>query len=111
MCIGRQRAKLAFMSATENISLVDRACFAARAWRGLSPAGRVALLALECGPDVRLHHRTRACLIRRGFVDEQGVTAAGRVVLRYRPVRTFTSAWIGGRRVINVHLPEPTAAS
>lgn len=79
------------------------------AWRRLTPVSRKALLAVEAEPGRALHWRTREALRGHGLIDDTNqLTEAGSTVVRHRPVKTSTPDWIGGRPVINVHLPALT---
>lgn len=80
-----------------------------RTWRGLTPSGRAALLKLTNHAHAAVHHSTRVALQRRGLLDERGrVTVTGARVVRHRP--TQLPGQLGGRPVVDVHLPEGATA-
>lgn len=80
-----------------------------KTWRGLSPTAQAALLKLSHNAAARVHPSTRAALARRGLLDSKGfVTVTGARVVRHRP--TQLPGHLGGRPVIDVHLPEGATA-
>lgn len=61
------------------------------AWRRLTPVSRAALVLLSDDPSATVHPATVKALRAHGLLDDDGLTAAGRQVVKWRPDEEVTT--------------------